>query len=43
LWAPQALGDVRRFDNQLVATKERIVDAVVASGTTGRRPLPMKG
>jgi transposase len=28
------LGDVRRFDNQLVATNERIVEAVVASATT---------
>lgn len=28
------LGDVRRFDNQLVALNERITEAVVASGTT---------
>ena len=28
------LGDVRRFDNQLLAINERIVEAVVASGTT---------
>jgi transposase len=32
--ALELLGDVRRFDNQLVATNERIVDAVVASATT---------
>jgi transposase len=28
------LGDVRRFDNQLVAINERIVEAVLATGTT---------
>jgi transposase len=28
------LGDVRRFDNQLLAVNERIVEAVVASATT---------
>jgi transposase len=28
------LGDVRRFDNQLVAINERITEAVLASGTT---------
>jgi transposase len=32
--ALELLGDVRRFDNQLLATNERIVEAVVASGTT---------
>jgi transposase len=34
--AVDLLGDVRRFDNQLVAINERIVDAVLASGTTLR-------
>jgi transposase len=28
------LGDVRRFDNQLIATNERIIEAILASGTT---------
>jgi len=28
------LGDVRRFDDQLVAINERIVEAVLATGTT---------
>src|SRR5215211_4703976 len=28
------LGDVRRFDNQLVAVNERVVEAVLTSGTT---------
>ncbi len=28
------LGDVRRFDSQLIATNERIVEAVLASGAT---------
>jgi transposase len=28
------LGDVRRFDNQLIAINERIVEAVLTSGTT---------
>lgn len=28
------MGDVRRFDSQLVAINERIVEAVMASGTT---------
>jgi transposase len=32
--ALELLGDVRRFDNQLLAINERIVEAVVASGTT---------
>jgi transposase len=32
--ALELLGDVRRFDNQLLAVSERIVEAVVASGTT---------
>jgi transposase len=32
--ALELLGDVRRFDNQLLATNERIVEAVVASATT---------
>jgi transposase len=32
--AVDLLGDVHRFDNQLVAINERIVDAVLASGTT---------
>jgi transposase len=32
--ALELLGDVRRFDNQLLATNERIVEAVLASGTT---------
>ena len=32
--ALELLGDVRRFDNQLVAINERIVEAVLASGTT---------
>jgi hypothetical protein len=30
----ELLSDVRRFDNQLIATNERIVEAVLASGTT---------
>jgi transposase len=32
--ALELLGDVRRLDNQLVAVKERIVEDVLASGTT---------
>jgi transposase len=32
--ALELLGDVRRFDNQLRAINERIVEAVLASGTT---------
>jgi transposase len=32
--ALDVLGDVRRFDNQLVAINERIVEAVLATGTT---------
>jgi transposase len=32
--ALELLGDVRRFDNQLIATNQRIVEAVLASGTT---------
>ena len=32
--ALELAGDVRRFDNQLVATNERIVETVLASGTT---------
>lgn len=32
--ALELLSDVRRFDNQLLATRERIVEAVLASGTT---------
>jgi len=32
--ALELLGDVRRFDNQLVATNQRIAEAVLASGTT---------
>jgi transposase len=32
--AAELLGDVRRFDSQLTALKERIVEAVLASGTT---------
>jgi transposase len=32
--ALELAGDVRRFDNQLVAVKERIVEAAVASATT---------
>ena len=32
--ALELVGDVRRFDNQLLALNERIVEAVLASGTT---------
>jgi transposase len=32
--ALELLGDVRRFDNQRLAINERIVEAVLASGTT---------
>jgi transposase len=32
--ATDLAGDVRRIDNQLVALKQRITDAVIASGTT---------
>lgn len=32
--ALELLGDVRRLDNQLLAIRERIVEAVLASGTT---------
>jgi transposase len=32
--ALELVGDVRRFDNQLLTVKERIVEAVLASGTT---------
>jgi transposase len=32
--ALELLGDVRRFDNQLPATNQRIAEAVLASGTT---------
>jgi len=32
--AVDLLGDVRRFDNQLVAINERIIEAVLASGST---------
>lgn len=32
--ATELLGDLRRFDNQLVALNERITEAVLASGTT---------
>jgi transposase len=32
--ALELVGDVRRFDGQLVAVNERIVEAVIASGTT---------
>jgi transposase len=32
--ALELLGDVRRFDNQLIAIRERIVEAVLSSGTT---------
>jgi transposase len=32
--ALELLSDVRRFDNQLIATNERIVEAVLASGTS---------
>jgi len=32
--AAELLSDVRRFDHQLIALKERIVEAVLASGTT---------
>jgi transposase len=32
--ALELVGDVRRFDSQLVAVNERIVEAVLASGTT---------
>jgi transposase len=32
--ALELLGDVRRFDNQLLATNQRIVEAVLASATT---------
>ena len=32
--AAELLADVRRFDHQLVASKQRIADAVIASNTT---------
>jgi transposase len=32
--ALELLSDVGRFDNQLIATNERVVESVLASGTT---------